>query len=1230
MTLDSNDLQAIRECCRDDAAFERVRAILTTRLADLEHQAGLAPETSDRSRTEAALRESEARYRSLYNNTPIMLHSIDAQGRLISVSEYWLSSLGYDRSEVLGRKSVEFMTAESRQYAETVVLPEYFRTGVCKDISYQFVKKTGEVRDVLLSAIAERDGNGEIIRSLAVLTDITERRQTEERLLQTETQYRRIFEAVSDGLVINDPDTGVVVEANPAFCRMHGYTREEFVGLSPKGFVHPDSYPLVEEYFATIKAGGTFRRRAVDIRRDGTPLHVEVMGTRFHFLGKPHLLAVVRDITEQVQAERANDRERRLFAAGPVVVFRWLNEENWPVEYVSANVTQFGYQPEDFTSGRLLYGSIVHPDDVIRVGAEVEAGVRAGQLAVEQDYRIIRADGEVRWIYDLCGIVQNEQGEITHYEGYVLDITDRKQTEAALRENEGRFRSLVEQSLVGIYVIQEGNFVYANPKLAEIYGYETGELIGTPVLSVVAPEDRALVHENIQKRLYGEMETVHYALRGVRKDGTEIDLEALGSKIEVNGQPAIIGTLLDITERKRAEQALLESEEKFSKAFRSSPAAVTLTTLQEIQTSRIVDINESFLQITGYQRDEIVGLTVLDLNLWVDTSARAAMFQALQTSGSVRNLEMRFRRKSGEIGVALLSAEIIQLKGEACLLTVTIDITDRKQAQEALEQSEARNRAFLNAIPDMMLRIHKDGTYLDCKAENIANFAIPPAEMIGRKVYDVLPAEVAQARMDYVERTLQTGTVQVYEYQLANREEVRDYEARLVVSGKDEVLAIIRDITDRKRTEAQLRANAERDRLLGQIALRIRRSLNLDQILTTTVEEVRQFLKADRVFIGQIDLNWQGKIVAESAATEWGSILAWITNDLYMQEVRALFAQGQVRAIDDTTGAEVTPLLAEYYAQCQIKASLGVPILLDDQFLAVLVAQQCSETRHWSPFEIELMSQLSTQIAIAIQQAELYQQVQTLNAGLEQQVQERTAQLQQSMVELQQLNQVKDDFLHAVSHDLRTPVMGMLMVLKNLQNKVGDTATLSRSVLDRMVQSSDRQIAMINSLLEAHSTEVQGVDLHCEQVNIGLLVRAIMDDLEALIAENQATLINQISPNLPLINADPALIQRVFENLLTNALKHNLPGLQITIAAKIEDEMLRCSVQDNGVGMTQQECESLFERYAQSSRTRRSPGIGLGLYLCRQIIIAHGGQIGAISNPGEGATFWFTLPLVEG
>jgi signal transduction histidine kinase len=303
--------------------------------------------------------------------------------------------------------------------------------------------------------------------------------------------------------------------------------------------------------------------------------------------------------------------------------------------------------------------------------------------------------------------------------------------------------------------------------------------------------------------------------------------------------------------------------------------------------------------------------------------------------------------------------------------------------------------------------------------------------------------------------------------------------------------------------------------------------------------------------------------------------------------------------------------------------------LLGDPFLSVLVAHQCSGSRHWQPFEIDLLKQLATQVAIAIQQAELYQQVLTFNANLERQVEERTVQLQQRNRELQELNHLKDIFLHAVSHDLRTPVMGTLLVLKNLLNQPVETVSFSRSVVERMIQSNERQLSLINLLLEVHASEVQGIVLHQKPLQVGIVVHGILEDMEPLLTKNQATLTNLIPADLPLVSADPTQLQRVFENLLTNALKHNPPGLSLTLEATVEARMIRCTLEDNGVGMSPAECDRLFELYFRGASARHLTGIGLGLYLCRQIITAHGGQIGVMSSPGAGATFWFTLPIAE-
>ncbi|MEG4518322.1 MULTISPECIES: PAS domain-containing sensor histidine kinase [unclassified Microcoleus] len=259
-------------------------------------------------------------------------------------------------------------------------------------------------------------------------------------------------------------------------------------------------------------------------------------------------------------------------------------------------------------------------------------------------------------------------------------------------------------------------------------------------------------------------------------------------------------------------------------------------------------------------------------------------------------------------------------------------------------------------------------------------------------------------------------------------------------------------------------------------------------------------------------------------------------------------------------------------------------------------------------------------------------------------------------------------FIHALSHDLRNPVAGMLMVLKNWQTKPGDSIAIPRSILERMIQGSEQQLRLINSLLEVHAGELRGLVLHCESVDLRAVVEAAATDLEPLMNEGKATFKNLVPDDLPAVKADKTQLWRVLSNLIANALKHNMPGLNLTVSAQVikadkliinqstakqdidklpltnpqspitnfqspipnsPSGMIYCTVEDDGVGILPEQCEHLFDLYVRGDRSRHSVGLGLGLYLCRQIIGAHGGQIGVISTPGAGASFWFTLPLAE-
>ncbi|MBI4743120.1 MAG: PAS domain S-box protein [Betaproteobacteria bacterium] len=253
--------------------------------------------------------ESELRYRTLYESTPAMMHSIDVDGKIVSVSEQWLKTLGYARHEVLGRQSTEFLTEASRRHAVETVLPEFFRTGVCVDAPYQMRAKNGRVLDILLSATVERDTGGRILRSLAVIRDITEHKRLEQSAAESERRMQALLDASPESTMLLDPG-GKVLAINQVAARRLGKAQEELVGQNFFDHVPPDLAETRRAYLQQAVATGdpqhvNDRRGAVEFENHICP----VKGAG----GAVESVAVyARDITQQQRTQRLDATFHRL------------------------------------------------------------------------------------------------------------------------------------------------------------------------------------------------------------------------------------------------------------------------------------------------------------------------------------------------------------------------------------------------------------------------------------------------------------------------------------------------------------------------------------------------------------------------------------------------------------------------------------------------------------------------------------------------------------------------------------------------------------------------------------------------------------------------------------------------------------------------------------------------------------------------------------------------------
>ncbi|MDF1537209.1 MAG: PAS domain S-box protein [bacterium] len=321
--------------------------------------------------------------------------------------------------------------------------------------------------------------------------------------------------------------------------------------------------------------------------------------------------------------------------------------------------------------------------------------LRSAGQPVEERYtvRALHADGSTRYL-DIIWSRVTWCGKPASL-GNIVDVTDQKIIEQALKESEERYKLLVEKSHAGVSLTQGGKLIYASPRLAKICGRSVEEMVGRSPLEFLHSEDAHLMERNMTNRPAGLPADDRYTVRVKRKDGTECYLDIIGSLITWDGKPTSLGNIVDVTDQKIIEQALQESEERFRTVFYANPECISLTSLED---GCFVDINDSFLKMLGLNREDAIGHTSLELGLWKDRHSREVFRDILKSQGFAESFEADFACAGGIVRPVLISGRVIRLQGEPLILAIVRDIMRLKQAETTVRRSLEEKETLLREI----------------------------------------------------------------------------------------------------------------------------------------------------------------------------------------------------------------------------------------------------------------------------------------------------------------------------------------------------------------------------------------------------------------------------------------------------------------------------------------------------------------------------------------------------